>query len=94
MMCDMMVEILASVGFVVHQEALIAEPQILDQDSIAWEPLFAVVGDFDPPKPRVQPRVKPKRDLMSDPTLLTFPDIAVVRRPDPKRRLGAYNQQS
>ena len=33
---DVMVEILAGVGLVVHQEALIAEPEILDQDSVAW----------------------------------------------------------
>ncbi len=76
---DVVVEILTGVGLVVHQEALIAEPEILDQNSVAWELLVAVVGEFDPPKPRVQPRVKPKRDPMSEPALLSFPHIAVVR---------------
>ena len=32
---DVVVEILACVSLVVHQEALIAEPQILDQNSVA-----------------------------------------------------------
>src|SRR3984885_4272915 len=91
---DVVVEILTGVGLVVHQEALIAEPEILDQDSVAWELLVAVVGEFDPPKPRVQPRVKPKRDPMSEPTLLAFPHIAVVRGPDAKRRSRAYDGQN
>ena len=55
---------------------------------------FAVVGDFDPPKPRVQPRMQPKRDPMSDPALLPFPHIAVVRGADAKRRLGADDRQN
>src|SRR3984957_18132010 len=91
---DVVVEILTGVGLVVHQEALIAEPEILDQNSVAWELLVAVVGEFDPPKPRVQPRVKPKRDPMSEPALLSFPHIAVVRGPDAKPTFGPHQRQS
>src|SRR5580700_11563435 len=91
---DVVVEILTGVGLVVHQEALIAEPEILDQNSVAWELLVAVVGEFDPPKPRVQPRVKPKRDPMSEPALLSFPHIAIVRGPDAKPSFGSYQRQS
>ena len=48
-----MVEILTGVGLVVHQEALIAEPEILDEDSVAGELLVAAVDNLDPPEPRV-----------------------------------------
>ena len=50
---DVMVKILTGVGLVVHQEALIAEPEILDQNSVAWEFLVAAVDNLDPPEPRV-----------------------------------------
>ncbi len=91
---DVMIEILTGVGLVVHQEPLIAEPKILDQNSIARKLLVAIVGDFDPPKPRVQPRVKPQRDSMSDPALLSFPHIAVIQGSDAKRRFWAYNGEN
>ena len=94
MVRDVMVEILAGVGLVVHQEALIAEPKILDQNRVAWELLVAAIGDLDPPKPRVPPRVKPKRDPMSDAALFSLPDIAVVRSADPKRRLWTHRRQN
>src|ERR1700675_3222134 len=91
---DVVVKILTRVGLVVHQEPLIAEPKILDQNSVAWELLVAVVCGFDPPKPRVHPRVKPKRDPMSDPALLSFPHVAVVRGPDAKPSFGPDQRQS
>ena len=53
MVRDVMVEILAGVGLVVHQEALIAEPKILDQNRVAWELLVAAIDNLDPPEPRV-----------------------------------------
>ena len=56
---DVMVKILTGVGLVVHQEALIAEPEILDQDSVAGELPVAAIDDFDPPEPRVQSRMQP-----------------------------------
>ena len=37
MMRDIMVEILTGVGLVVHEKALIAEPEILDEDSVAGD---------------------------------------------------------
>ena len=33
----MMIEILTGVGLVVHQEALFAEAEILDEDGVAWQ---------------------------------------------------------
>jgi len=56
---DVVVEILTGVGLVVHQEALIAEPEILDQDSVAGELFIAAIDDFDAPEPRVQSRMQP-----------------------------------
>ena len=46
---DMMVEILAGVGLVVHQEAPFAEAKILDEDGVARELAVAPVDDLDPP---------------------------------------------
>ena len=37
MLRDVMVDILARVGLVVHEEALVAEPEILDEDRVAGE---------------------------------------------------------
>src|SRR5580693_5181443 len=91
---EVVVKVLTGVGLVVHQEPLIAEPKILDQNRVAWELLVAVVCGFDPPKPRVHPRVKPKRDPMSDPALLSFPHIAVIRGPDAKLSFGPHQRQS
>ena len=51
MLRDVMVEILTGVGLVVHQEALIAEPKILDEDGVAGEVAVAPVDDFEPPEP-------------------------------------------
>src|ERR1700722_6155883 len=90
---DMMVQILAGVGLVVHQEALIAEPEVLDEDSVAGELLVAAVDDLDPPEPCVQARVQPERDPMADAARLTFPHIAIVRSADAKPRLRADHQQ-
>ena len=50
---DVMIKILTGVGLVVHQEALIAQPKILDQNSVAWQLLLAAVDNLDPPEPRV-----------------------------------------
>ena len=79
MVRDVMVEILTGVGLVVHQEALIAEPEILDENSVAGELLVAALTTSTPPEPRVQSRVQPKRDPMADAALFSLPHIAVVR---------------
>ena len=44
-----MVEILTGVGFVVHQEAPIAETKVLDEDGVARDLAVAPVDDFHPP---------------------------------------------
>ncbi len=91
MASDMMVEILTGVGLIIHQETLIAEPQILDEDSVAWELLVAPVDDLDAPEPRVQSRVQPEGDPVANAVLRSLPDIAVVRGADAKRRLWAHD---
>ena len=94
MMRDMMVGILAGVGLVVHQEALIAEPKILDQDRVAGKLLIAAVSDLGPPEPRVQARVQPEGDPMAGAAALSFPHIAIVRSADAKPWLGAHHGQN
>ena len=49
-----MVHVLAGVGFVVHQEARVAEAEILDEDSVAGPLPVAAIDDLDPPQPDVQ----------------------------------------
>ena len=49
MLSNVMVEILTGVGFVVHQEAPIAETKILDKDGVAWDLAVATAHDFHPP---------------------------------------------
>jgi hypothetical protein len=51
MVRDMMIEILTGVGFVVHQEALFAEAEILDEDGVAGQLAVSQVDRFDPPLP-------------------------------------------
>ena len=40
MLRDKVIEILARIGLVVHQEALFAEAQILDEDGVAGQLLY------------------------------------------------------
>ena len=49
MLSDVMVEILTGVGFVVHEEAPIAETQVLDENGVARDLAVAAVHDFHPP---------------------------------------------
>src|ERR1700722_14471421 len=94
MMRDMVVEILAGVGLVVHQEALIAEPEILDEDSVAGKRLIAAIHDLDAPEPRAQSLVQPERDPMANAGPVSFPHIAVIRSADTKPSFGADQRQS
>ena len=95
MMGDMMVEILAGVSLVVHQEALIAEPEILDQDSVAWERLhLGRLTTSTRQNHAFNSRVQPKRDAMSDAVLRSFPHIAVVRSANAKPPFRAYDAES
>ena len=50
---DIMIEILTGVGFVVHQEAPLAEAKILDEDRVAGQLTIAPVDHLDPPQPYV-----------------------------------------
>src|ERR1700722_11269331 len=94
MMRDMVVEILAGVGLVVHQEALIAEPQILDEDSVAGKRLIAAIHNLDAPEPRVRSRVQPERDPMADAAPVAFPDITVIRGAHTKPSFGPHQRQN
>ena len=86
---DMMVHVLAGIGFVVHQEALVAEAEVLDEDCVAGQVLVALVGDLDAPEPDVRLRAQPERHLMPDAAALSFPHDAVRPRADPQPRIGA-----
>ena len=94
MLRDMMVEILAGVGLVVHEKALIAKPEILDEDRVAGHVRSAIVGDFEAPEPGVEARVKPERNPMPDAGRRSLPDIAIVRRADAKSCLGTDHGQN
>ena len=76
---NMVIEILADVGLVVHQEALIAEPEILDEDGVAGEGRVAPVDDVEPPQPDAGVRMQPEGDAMADAARVSLPDKAVAR---------------
>ena len=46
---DMVIEILACVGLVAHQEARFAEAEILNEDGVAGQRPTAPVDDLEPP---------------------------------------------
>ena len=89
----MMVEILAGVGLVVHEEALVAEPQILDEDGVTRELLVAVVDDLDPPEPYVQAWMQPEGGAMADAAFLSVPHVPVVGSANAKVALGPHQGQ-
>ncbi len=90
---DEMIEILARIGFVAHQEVWIGEAEILDEQRVARQLSFAPVLDREPPQPDVRVRVERQRDAKCDAALLSRPDEAVVRDADAGRRLGAGARQ-
>ena len=74
---DMVVDVLRDIGFVVHHEAAVAQPQILDQHRIAVDRRRAGVGQLNPPQPDRPVGVQPERHPMADPQRHAFPDEAV-----------------
>src|SRR5208283_3775047 len=77
--CEM-IEVLARVGLVAHQEALSAKSEVLNKDRVARDLLTASVHHMDAPDPDVQVRVQPQTHLTAKALLLRLPDDAIVSR--------------
>src|SRR5271155_314197 len=92
-LCDMVIDILTCVGFVVHEEIRIAEAEILNEYDVARQLAFAQVMDFDPPQPQVRMRMQPKLNTMLYGARRSLPNKAVVSRADPRERLWAGDRQ-
>src|SRR5262249_45965177 len=75
---DMMIDILRSIGLVVHEEAAFAEAQILCDDCIAFESLLAPAGGLAAPQPKGSIRREPKGRSMMDAVRLALPDDPVL----------------
>ena len=86
---DKVIDVLARVGLVAHQEAPFSKTEILNQDGVQAQLLPAPVLDIDAPEPEVAVRMQPEADLMAEAVLFSLPDEPVVRAADPARRLGA-----
>ncbi len=78
----MVVEILRGEGLVGHQEAAIAEPDVLHQDGIASDLAGLPVGKLDLPEPSGLIRLQPKRHAVPDAGGFAFPDASVAGRAD------------
>ena len=59
---DVVVDVLRRVGFVAHEEAAIAQADVLHQDRITRHWLRVGVRDLDPPQPELVLGVQPKGD--------------------------------
>ena len=93
MPCGKVIEILACVGLVAHQEAPFAEAEILNENSVAGQFTVAPVNDVDPPEPNVGVRVHPQADPVAEALLFSLPHEAIVPGADLAPRLGAGHRQ-
>ena len=80
MTSDKVIEVLARIGLVAHQETPFAEAEILNEHRIAAQFLPAPVGDIDAPEPDVGVRMQPEADLMAKAVLFSPPDEPVAAR--------------
>jgi hypothetical protein len=79
---DVMVEVLARKGFIVHDEAALAKPEILHEDCVAGEGGIPRIMYLDLPEPEISGRVEPKSDAVAEAVRLALPDGAVAIAPD------------
>ncbi len=90
---DEMIEILARIGLVAHDEALFAETEILDERRVAVRLRVALVDDQDAPEPNVGTGMQPEADLMAQSVRLSLPDRPVAANAGLARRLGPDERQ-
>ena len=86
---DEVIEILARIGLVAHQEVRIGEPEILDEQGVARQFGLAPVLDRQPPQPDVDLGVQRQRDAESDAALLPSQTKRSSATPMRAERLGA-----
>src|SRR6516165_1711971 len=93
MLRNVMIEVLARVGFVVHQEPGVPEAEVLYQQRIARERLVALVAHLHEPPPDVSIRLQLQGDPVRDSAHLSLPEKAVRSRTDAAARLRARDWQ-
>ena len=86
---DVVIDVLRRVGFVVHEEAAVAQADVLHQDRIARHCRRAGVRDLDPPEPERVLRVQPKRDVVAHAGGRAIPGEAIGGGAEADLRAGA-----
>ena len=86
---DVVVDVLRRVGLVVHEEATVAQADVLHEDRIARHGLRAGVRDIHPPQPELVLRVQPKRDAVPHAGSRAVPGEAIGGGAEADLRAGA-----
>ena len=85
---DMVVDILRSVGFVVHQEATVAEADVLDENCVEGSRGGAYIHRLQMPQPSGVLRIQRECEAVADTARLRFPYKAVSSKTEPG--IGAW----
>ena len=86
---DVVVDVLRGVGLVVHDEAAVAEAEVLHEDRVARHRLGAGVRDLHPPQPEVVRGMQPERDAVPQARRRALPDEAIVSGAEADLRAGS-----
>src|SRR4029077_18104946 len=93
MVPDMMIEVLAGVGFVVHQEPGVPEAEVRNEQRVAPKRLLAPIAHLHEPQPEILICVQLQTDLVRNPAELSVPEEAFPGRPNAAARLRARDRQ-
>ena len=86
---DVVIDVLRRVSLIVHEEASVAQADVLHGNRITRRWLRAAVRDLQPPQPKLVLWVQPKRDAVPQAVGFAVPGEAIGRGAEADLRAGA-----